>query len=63
MTEIPMPGDYGTPEPQPTPQSKGCCTRICECWLYLLLAAILFVALIFILFSAQLFSWMGGIFP
>ncbi|MGQ4912609.1 MAG: hypothetical protein ACP6KW_10610 [Candidatus Thorarchaeota archaeon] len=62
MTEIPMPGDYGAPQSQPAPQSKGCCTRICECWLYLLIAGVLIVFFIFLIFELQIFRFIGGIF-
>lgn len=52
MTEIPMPGDYGGSDREPEKQqSKGCCTRICECWLQLLCAFILLVILIALLLS------------
>jgi hypothetical protein len=44
-----MPGDYGAQEPPKPQQSKGCCARICECWLYLLCAAILIVVLFILL--------------
>ena len=44
-----MPGDYGSQEPPKPQQSKGCCTRICECWLYLLCAGLLLVLLVVLL--------------
>ncbi len=51
-----MPGDYGSQQPPKPQQSKGCCTRICECWLYLLCAGILLVLLI------ALLAFYGGLF-
>ncbi|MHA3963308.1 MAG: hypothetical protein AM325_007180 [Candidatus Thorarchaeota archaeon SMTZ1-45] len=48
MTEIPMPGDYGYPQ-QPPPKEKGCCSRCCECWMWILLGVILLIATLFIL--------------
>ncbi|MFW9769991.1 MAG: hypothetical protein ACFFEM_14310 [Candidatus Thorarchaeota archaeon] len=60
MTEIPMPGDYGAPERQQPPPQKGCCTRICECWLYLLCAGILIVIFFLILFGFIPLLWIFG---
>jgi hypothetical protein len=61
MTEIPMPGDYGAPDRQPQPPpSKGCCERICECWLYLLCAAVLILVLFMILFGFFPLFWLFG---
>jgi len=48
MTEIPMPGDYGA-QPQPPAREKGCCSRCCECWMWILLAVILLIVTLFIL--------------
>ncbi|MCK5390678.1 MAG: hypothetical protein KAJ36_09310 [Candidatus Thorarchaeota archaeon] len=31
MTEIPMPGDYGTTQPPPQPKKEGCCSQCCKC--------------------------------
>jgi len=49
MTEIPMPGDYGSTQPPQPAQRKGCCQRICECWLYLLCFAILVIVILVLL--------------
>ena len=58
MTEIPMPGDYRSPEePSKPPQKKGCCTRVCECWLYMLCAAmIVMLIIVFLVFYGGLFT-------
>ncbi len=51
MTEIPLPGDYGDSDHEPEKESKGCCTRICECWLQLVCAFILLIVVIAIIIS------------
>jgi hypothetical protein len=62
MTEIPMPGDYGYQQPPP-PKEKGCCTRCCECWMWILLGVILlFVLLIVLAFMLPGFA-LFGLFP
>ncbi|TET10363.1 MAG: hypothetical protein E3J86_05940 [Candidatus Thorarchaeota archaeon] len=62
MTEIPMPDDgYPAPERQyQPPPSKGCCTRICECWLYLLCGGILLLVVLMILFGFFPLLWLFG---
>ncbi|MHA2352047.1 MAG: hypothetical protein ACXAC0_04940 [Candidatus Thorarchaeota archaeon] len=61
MTEIPMPGDYGT-QPQPPPREKGCCSRCCECWMWLLLAVVLIFVVWIILAMTMGFWFFGFIF-
>ncbi|TFF84682.1 hypothetical protein EU524_00530 [Candidatus Thorarchaeota archaeon] len=61
MTEIPMPSDYQPT--QPPDKDKGCCERCCECWLYLLVAAIIIIALVFILFWGYFASLFGFTMP
>lgn len=51
MTEIPLPGDYGTSEPPKSEESKGCCARLCECWIQLVCGFALLIVVLAILLS------------
>ncbi|MFW9805352.1 MAG: hypothetical protein ACFFFK_01325 [Candidatus Thorarchaeota archaeon] len=61
MTEIPMPGDYGT-QPPPPPKEKGCCSRCCECWMWVLLGIILIIVT-WVLLAMMTGLWFFGLFP
>ncbi|MFW9871164.1 MAG: hypothetical protein ACFFFO_13945 [Candidatus Thorarchaeota archaeon] len=61
MTEIPMPGDYGAPERQPPPQEKGCCSRCCECWMWILLGCVA-IFVIWIILALSMGLWFFGLF-
>ncbi|MFW9787701.1 MAG: hypothetical protein ACFFE2_05000 [Candidatus Thorarchaeota archaeon] len=60
MTEIPMPEDYRG-QPQPPPQEKGCCSRCCECWMWLLLAVVV-IFVVWILLALMTGLWFFGLF-